>query len=69
LESLATPPRRWTAALSRNVSDAFAGVLALVLGFALVGAVLVVAIPVVALVSLSRTLFNQLLRADRLRPA
>jgi hypothetical protein len=42
----------------RNAPDVFAALLSLTLGFALVGVVLVVAIPVVALMSLACTIFN-----------
>ena len=50
----------------RNAPDVFAALLSLNLGFALVGVVLVVAIPVVALMSLAWRIFNRLLKTDRL---
>jgi hypothetical protein len=68
LERLATMPRRCVAALWRNALDTFAALLTLALGFSLVGLVLVVAIPLVALASLGWKILRHLVESDRLDP-
>jgi hypothetical protein len=50
----------------RKAPDVFAALLSLTLGFALVAVVLLVAIPVVVLVSVAWTILNRLLKTDRL---
>jgi hypothetical protein len=62
---LETVPRAWLAV--RTVPDAFAAPLALALGFSLVGVVLVLTIPLVALASLlSQQTKRAISRVDRL---
>ena len=58
---LATMPRSRVAVTCRNASDFFGALLALALGFSLVGMVLVLAIPLIAVASLGWTILRRCL--------